>query len=76
MTLVRNDSKYYFKSHALELLRWIVGTKDPRILNNRGRPVLKVRPYREEDPREKLLGTLLRYEDPTEPTGEAWEALG
>ena len=76
MTLVMKVSKSYFKAHALELLRRVEATGEPLILTDRGRPVLEVRPYREEDPREKLLGTLLRYEDPTEPTGEDWEALG
>ncbi|BDG22508.1 type II toxin-antitoxin system Phd/YefM family antitoxin [Thermus thermophilus] len=76
MTTVMKVSKSYFKAHALELLRRVEATGEPLLLTHRGRPVLEVRPYREEDPREKLLGTLLRYEDPTEPTGEAWEALG
>ncbi|WP_341474620.1 type II toxin-antitoxin system Phd/YefM family antitoxin [Thermus altitudinis] len=76
MTLVMKVSKSYFKAHALELLRRVETTGEPLILTDRGRPVLEVRPYREGDPREGLLGTLLHYEEPTEPTGEAWEALG
>ena len=47
----------------------------PLIITDRSRPVLEVRPYRKEDPREALRGTLLRYEGPTEPTGEVWEVL-
>ncbi len=69
-------SKTYFKAHALELLRRVEATGEPLVLTHRGRPVLEARPYREKDPRERLLGTLLCYENPTEPTGEAWGALG
>ncbi len=76
MTMVMKVSKSRFKAHALELLRWVEATGEPLILTHRGRPVLEVRPYRAEDPRGRLLGTLLRYEAPTEPAEEAWEALG
>nr|WP_245575184.1 type II toxin-antitoxin system prevent-host-death family antitoxin [Meiothermus rufus] len=68
-------SKSYFKAHALELLRRVENTGEPLILSDRGRPVLEVRPYRGEEVRERLKGTLLHYDQPTEPTGEAWEAL-
>jgi prevent-host-death family protein len=75
VNMVMKVSKSYFKAHALELLRRVEATGEPLIITNRRRPVLEVRPYREEDLREALRGTLLRYEAPTEPTGEAWEAL-
>ncbi|AEV15185.1 Prevent-host-death [Thermus sp. CCB_US3_UF1] len=68
-------SKAYFKAHALELLRQVEATGEPLILTHRGKPVLEVRPYREENPLEELRGTLLRYEGPTEPTEGVWEAL-
>ncbi|MFN4070624.1 MAG: type II toxin-antitoxin system Phd/YefM family antitoxin [Thermus caldifontis] len=69
-------SKSYFKAHALELLRQVQTTGEPLILTDRGRPVLVVQPYREEDHLDRLKGTLVLYQDPLEPTGEAWEALG
>ncbi|WP_337845141.1 type II toxin-antitoxin system Phd/YefM family antitoxin [Thermus sp.] len=72
-------SKSRFKAHALELLRWVEATGETLILTHRGCPVLEVRSYREDvdlDPRAHLLGTLLRYEAPTEPPEGAWEALG
>jgi len=76
MVMVMKVSKTHFKAKALEFLRRVEATGEPLVITDRGRPVLEVRPYREEDPRETLRGTLLRYEAPTEPTGEAWEALG
>lgn len=69
-------SKSYFKAHALELLRQVEATGEPLILTDRGRPVLVVQPYREEDGLDRLKGTLVFYQDPLEPTGEGWEALG
>ncbi|WP_081914592.1 type II toxin-antitoxin system Phd/YefM family antitoxin [Thermus amyloliquefaciens] len=68
-------SKSYFKAHALELLRQVEATGEPLILTDRGRPVLVVQPYREEDDLDRLKGTLVLYQDPLEPTGEGWEAL-
>ncbi|MFN4072838.1 MAG: type II toxin-antitoxin system Phd/YefM family antitoxin [Thermus sp.] len=68
-------SKSYFKAHALELLRQVEATGEPLILTDRGRPVLVIQPYREEDDLERLKGTLVLYQDPLEPTGETWEAL-
>ena len=76
MTVATKVSKSHFKAHALELLRRVEATGEPLIITDRGRPVLEVRPYREEDPRETLRGTLLRYEAPTEPAGEVWGVLG
>ncbi|TFU14030.1 type II toxin-antitoxin system Phd/YefM family antitoxin [Thermus tengchongensis] len=75
MDLVMKVSKTHFKAHALELLRRVETTGEPLLITHRGKPVLEVRPYREEDPLTKLRGTLARYQEPTEPTGEAWEAL-
>lgn len=46
-------------------------TGEPLILTDRGRPVLVVQPYREEDDLDRLKGTLVFYQDPLEPTGEA-----
>lgn len=46
-------------------------TGEPLILTDRGQPVLVVQPYREEDDLDRLKGTLVFYQDPLEPTGEA-----
>ncbi len=68
-------SKSYFKAHVLELLRRVGATGEPLILSDRGRLVLEIRLYRGEEVRKRLRGTLLRYEQPTEPVDEPWEAL-
>lgn len=76
MTLT-NVSKSRFKARALEYFRQVESTGQPLIITDRGRPVLKLVPYR-DDPREALRvlrDTVVRYEAPTEPVGEEdWEA--
>ena len=71
-------SKSRFKARALEYFRQIEREGKPLIITDRDRPVLEVRPYR-PDPEETLRalrGSVLRYDDPTEPAGvEDWEAL-
>jgi len=49
------------------------------VVTDRGRPVLKIVPYRGGAPgaRRALRGSVLKYDDPTAPVGvEDWEALG
>ncbi len=71
-------SKSSFKARALEYFRQIERTGKELVITDRGKPVLKVSPY-ERDPGEALKalrGSVLRYDDPTEPVGlEDWEAL-
>ena len=69
-------SKSRFKSRALELLRQVERTGRPIIITDRGTPVLKVMPYR-EDPNAALSvlrGSVVNYEGPTMPVGEDWGA--
>lgn len=72
-------SKSKLKAHALEYFREVERTGRELIVTDRGKPVLKIVPYT-EDPEEalkSLRGTVLKYEDPTEPVGlEDWESLG
>ncbi len=73
-------SKSQFKAQALEYLREVEKGKHPLIITHAGKPVAKVIPYREESDSEAILkslrGTVLKYEDPTEPVGlEDWEVL-
>jgi prevent-host-death family protein len=74
----RRVSKSAFKSQALKYLRDVERTGREIVITDRGTPVVKLVPFR-PDPRtarEELLGTVVRYEDPTEPVGvEDWEAL-
>jgi prevent-host-death family protein len=71
-------SKSKFKPKALEYFRRVEETGEEIVITDKGRPVLKIVPYRGEaaDPRAALRGTVLRYDRPTEPVGvEDWEAL-
>lgn len=84
MTIVMQQtvSKSQFKAQALEYLRIVEKTKNPLVITHGGQPVVEVIPYqdnKESDQKailKSLRGTVLKYEDPTEPVGlEDWEAL-
>lgn len=73
-------SKSQFKAQALEYLRGVETQKQPLIITHNGKPVAKIIPYKEETKTEDVLkslrGSVLYYEDPTEPVGlEDWEML-
>jgi prevent-host-death family protein len=74
----KSVSKSQFKPKALEYFRQVEATGRELVITDRGRPVLKIVPYA-LDPDEALRalrGSVLRYDDPTEPVGvEDWEAL-
>ncbi len=71
-------SKSQFKPHALELFRRVQKTQKALIITERGKPVLKIVPFR-EDPQEglrALRGSVLKYDRPTDPVAlEDWESL-
>lgn len=71
-------SKSRFKAHALELFRQVEQTGVPLVITDRGTPVLKLIPFR-EDPLAGLAllrDTVVRYDAPTEPVADAeWEAV-
>ena len=72
-------TKSQFKARALEFLRRVETTGEHLIVTDHGKPTLEIRRYRggERPPLEVLKGTVIEYEDPTEPVGEAdWDALG
>ncbi|HWJ14773.1 MAG TPA: type II toxin-antitoxin system prevent-host-death family antitoxin [Gemmatimonadaceae bacterium] len=70
-------SKSRFKARALELFRQVERTGQPIIITDRGMPVLKVMPYR-EDPEAAvrlLRESVVKYDAPTKPVGEDdWES--
>lgn len=74
-------SKSKFKTLALEYFREIEKYKQPVVITHNGKPVAKVIPYKEESDPEAVLkslrGTVLKYEDPTEPATDPadWEVL-
>ena len=74
-------SKSQFKAQALEYLRIVQTQRQPLIITHAGKPVIKVTPYQEESDPEAILqslrGSVLKYEDPTEPAidPEDWDVL-
>lgn len=65
-------SKSRFKAIALELFRQVERTGTPIIITDRGTPVLKLTPYREDpDAALKVLReSVVKYTAPTKPVGE------
>lgn len=75
---VEQVPKSRFKARALEYLRRVQETGQPVVILDRGRPVIKVVPYRGEA--EEILrilrGSVRRYQEPTMPVAvEDWEVL-
>ena len=69
-------SKTEFKAHALEVLRDIEKSGQPRIITDRGRPTLEIRKLRQQEkaPLEVLKGSLIKYEAATAPVSDNdWE---
>jgi prevent-host-death family protein len=67
-----------FKAHALDYFRQVERTGRELVITDRGRPVLRLLPYRfdPEDCLRELRGTVVRYDQPTEPVdADSWEAL-
>ena len=65
-------SKSRFKAHALELFRQVERTGQPLIITDRGAPVLKLVPHR-EDPQAALRvlrESVAKFDAPTKPVGE------
>lgn len=69
-------SKTEFKAKALEYFRQVEASGESVVVTDHGKPTLEVRPFREADrkPLDILAGSVLRYEDPTEPVDVDWEA--
>lgn len=71
-------SKSQFKPKVLAYLRKVEKGKKPLIITHGGKPVVKLIPY-SEDPQatlNELKGTVLQYQDPTEPVDKnLWEQL-
>jgi prevent-host-death family protein len=75
--MAKSVSKSKFKPRALEFFREVETTGRELIVTDRGKPVLKIVPYREDPlaPLEGLRGTLVKYDDPLEPVAaEDWES--
>lgn len=71
-------SKSRFKAKALHYFREVERTGEDLVITDHGTPVLKLTRYvtDPEDGLRQLRGSVLYYEDPTEPVGvEDWEEL-
>jgi antitoxin (DNA-binding transcriptional repressor) of toxin-antitoxin stability system len=71
-------SKSQFKARALEFFRQVEATGESIVITDHGQRTLELRPYQApaHDPLDLLRGSVLRYDDPTEPIGDDhWEAL-
>ena len=70
-------SKSRFKAHALELFRRVEKSGKPIIITDRGTPVLKLVPYR-DDPESALRllrESVVKYTAPTKPVADGdWES--
>src|SRR4051794_16503757 len=65
-------SKSRFKAHALELFRQVEQSGHPIVITDRGIPVLRLAPYKDdlEAALASLKGSVLEYVDPMEPVDE------
>lgn len=76
-------SKSQFKAQALEFLRNVEMLKQVLVITHNGKPVVEVIPYKQKQDTSQeailksLRGSVLKYEDPTEPAinPEDWDML-
>ena len=71
-------AKSEMEAHWLEYFREVERTGTELVITDRGKPILKLVPYAQNPTEllESLRGTVVRYDDPTEPVAvEDWEAL-
>jgi prevent-host-death family protein len=71
-------SKSRFKAQALHFFRQVERTGKPVVITDRGTPVLKLVPYRNDDPAAALRvlrDSVVLYQAPTEPVAEQdWDS--
>ncbi|HEX9734473.1 MAG TPA: type II toxin-antitoxin system Phd/YefM family antitoxin [Thermoanaerobaculia bacterium] len=72
-------SKTQFKAQVLQYFQQVERTGQEVVITDRGRPVVRMVPFESPDPEaalKSLRGTVVRYDDPTEPVGvEDWNVL-
>lgn len=69
-------SKSRFKARALEIFRRVEKTGEPVVITDHGEPKLIVKRYAapSRDTQLQLKDSVVRYDDPLDPVGEAdWE---
>ncbi len=71
-------TKSQFKARALEYFRQVETSGQSVVVTDRGQPTVEVRRYRGDhrSPLERLNGSVIEFEDPTEPVAvDDWAAL-
>lgn len=74
----REISKTAFKAQALEIMRGVQETGKDVVITAHGKKALRLVPYKDiaVNPREKLLGSVVKFDDPCSPVAEDdWEAV-
>ncbi len=69
-------SKTQFKAHALEVFRDIEKTGKPLIITDHGKPTLVIKKFQNSKPHplEILRGSVIRFDNPTQPVADDdWE---
>ncbi len=69
-------SKTEFKAHALEILRDVEQSGEPRIITDRGKPTIEIKKLRQRNggPLDLLKGSVIKYEAATEAVAvDDWE---
>jgi antitoxin (DNA-binding transcriptional repressor) of toxin-antitoxin stability system len=72
-------SKTQFQAQPLVLLRRVETSGEPLVITDNGRPTVEIRRFRpaDQNPLDRLKGSVAEYHAPVEPTGEQdWGALG
>jgi antitoxin (DNA-binding transcriptional repressor) of toxin-antitoxin stability system len=75
--MVTTVSKSRFKARALAYFREVELSGRELVITDRGRPVLRLIAYRTDpsEPLHALRETVVKYDAPTEPVGQAdWDA--
>lgn len=77
-TVEKSISKSRFRARALEIFRRVERTGEPVVITDRGNPTLVINRYSAtaDCSRNRLKGSVLRYDAPFDPVGEGdWNAL-
>lgn len=75
---MKKYSKSQFKPKALEVMRQVEQTGESVIITDNGKPTLELKVYRSAgmDPLDRLRGSVVEFQRPTEPAGDnLWEAV-
>lgn len=75
---MKKYSKSQFKPKALEVMREVEQTGESVIITDNGKPTLELKVYRSSgmDPLDRLRGSVVAFQRPTESAGDnLWEVI-